>query len=547
MQSGFLHKDQGERWKLTAEEISLSDWPEDLRELVRASVRRVPARAHSLLGLAAVIGREFELAVLREVLHQPAEKLVDRLDELCKFGLLVERDGRYQFYHELTRQVIYDDLSTDRKKLYHKKVGQTLETRYTDRLDEWSGELMRHFEQAHLWEKALEYAERAGVRAQNIYAHTEAIKFFTKAVELSQQIKNPKSQAQNLNNIGKVHVSIGEYAAALGCYRHALQLCQHHGDRESEGRSLNNIGVVYQEQGQYEDALRYYQQTLAICQELGIRRGAGISLNNIGNIYHLLGQYEEALLCYQQALEIRRELGDRRGEGITLDNIGSLSQSLGRYDEALHFHQQALKLRHELGDRLGEADTLENLGMLLVSTGKTQEARASLEQALEIRRQIEERRGQGYCLYILGHCCRDQGDFRQALEHYKAARALFAELGLKAEYLLTLSAEGVAHLSLKELDEALARSSEALGLLEGGQKCATPQEVYFNHVQVLAAQGQETRARAYLQQAYKAVMERAEKIREPHHRESFLTNVSVNRQIIQAWQAAQRENSAGLG
>jgi DNA-binding SARP family transcriptional activator/Tfp pilus assembly protein PilF len=546
VQSGLLYQDQERRWKLAAEGISAAHWPEDLRELVRASLRRAPTRARNLLGPISVLGRECELPVLREVLHQSEEKLLDRLDELCKSGLLVEREGRYQFHHELVRQVIYDDLSTDRKKLWHRKAGQALETAFSGRLDEQSGGLAHHFEQAHLWGKALGYAERAGAHAQNVYAHTEAIKLFTKAAEISQKMKNYRSHAQNLNSIGKVHVGVAEYAEALRCYHQALQICQQNDDREGEGRSLNNIGVVRQEQGQYEDALRCYQQTLTICRELGIRRGEGISLNNIGNIHQFLGQYEEARAHYQRSLEIRRELGDRRGEGINLDNLGGLYQGMGRYDEALHLHRQALKLRQELGDRIGEADTLENLGMLFVNTGKTPEAQASLEQALEIRRKIEERRGQGYCLYVLGHCARDQGNMREALEHYKRARALFAELGLKAEYLLTLSAEGAAHLKLKELDEALARSSEAIGLLEGGQECATPQEVYFNHSQVLAAQGQETKACAYLQRAYQVVMERVEKIRE--RREDFLTNVPINRQIMQAWEAAQRkESDAGPG
>lgn len=544
VQSGALFRDRAGGWKLAPEEISLTHWPEDLRELARASVRRAPTRAHSLLEPLSVLGRACELPDLREVLPQPGEKLLDRLDELCQAGLVVEREGRYQFHHELIRQVIYESLSTDRKRLWHKRVGQALETALTGHLDERVGELAHHFEQAHLWKKALEYAERAGTHAQNIYAYREAITLFAKAVELSQKMKSPQSHARNLTNIGRVHATVGEYPEALRCYHQALQICQHHNDREGEARSLNNIGVVHQEQGHYEEALRCYHQALTICQELGIRRGEGIGLNNVGNIYQFLGQYEEALAHYQRSLEIRRELGDRWGEGISLDNLGGLYQSLGRYDEALRLHQQALKLRQELGDRVGEADTLENLGMLCVNTGKSHEARVSVEKALEVRRQLGERRGQGYCLYILGHCCRDQGDVRQALEHYQAARALFAELGLKAEYMLTLSAEGAAHLALRERHEALARSSEAIGLLEGGQECATPQEVCFNHAQVLSALGQEIPARAYVQRAYQEVMERAEKITEPQHRRIFLTDVRINRQIVQAWEAAQRTTSA---
>ncbi|MCL6643292.1 MAG: tetratricopeptide repeat protein, partial [Candidatus Bipolaricaulota bacterium] len=446
VQSGVLHQNREGCWQLTTEGLSALHWPENLRELIGAALRRAPTRAQRLLEPLAVIGRACELPVLQGLLHQPAERLLNRLDELRKVGLIVEQEGRYQFHHELARHMVYESLSTDRKKLWHKKVGQALEVLYPERLDELSGDLARHFEQAHLRKKAISYAERAGTHAQNIYAHAEAVKFFTKAVELSQKIGYHHSQSQNLNNIGKTYVSVGKYPEALSCYQQALQICRQSGDRQSEGRTLNNIGVVYQEQGRYEEALRCYQQTLAICRELGIRRGEGISLNNIGNIYYFLGEYEKALAHHQQAVEIRRELGDSQGEGISLGNIGAIYQSLGRYDQALSFHQGALEISLKLGDRRGEGDSLENISVLLVSVGKPHEALGFSERSLKIRREIEDRRGQGYCFYMLGHCSRDQGNPREALEHYQAARTLFEELGLKAEYLLALSAEGVAHL-----------------------------------------------------------------------------------------------------
>jgi DNA-binding SARP family transcriptional activator/tetratricopeptide (TPR) repeat protein len=540
VQSGVLLQEG--HWQLATAELSALHWPENLRELISAALRRAPTRAQRLLEPLAVIGRACELPVLQGLLHQPAERLLNRLDELHKVGLIVEQEGRYQFHHELARHIVYESLSTDRKKLWHKKVGQALEGLYPERLDELSGDLARHFEQAHLWKKAISYAERAGTHAQTIYAHPEAVKSFTKAVALSQKVGDHHSQSQNLNNIGKTYVSVGKYPEALSCYQQALQICRQSNDRQGEGRTLNNIGVVHQEQGRYEEALRCYQQTLAICRELGIRRGEGISLNNIGNIYYFLGEYEQALAHHQRAVEVRRELGDRQGEGISLSNIGAVYQSLGRYDQALSFHQGALEISLKLGDRRGEGDSLENIGILLVSVGKPQEALDFSERSLKIRREIEDRRGQGYCLYMLGHCSRGQGNPREAVERYQAARALFDELGLKAEYLLALSAEGMAHLQLKHLPEALACSSEALRLLEGGQTCATPQEVYFHHFEILSAHAnRRAEACVYLQKSYDEVMRRAEKITERESRESFLKHVPINRQILHAWEAAQRE------
>lgn len=79
--------------------------------------------------------------------------------------------------------------------------------------------------------------------------------------------------------------------------------------------------------------------------------------------------------------------------------------------------------------------------------------------------------------------------------------------------------------------------------MEGGQRCATLHEVYFNHFQILAAHDQEAHAQAYLHRAYHEVRQRAEEIEEPQSRESFLKNVLINRQIVQAWEAAQQRSA----
>ncbi len=166
--SGALHRDPEGQWKLTTPEIGAARIPESLRELIKTLLRRVPRRAYCVLNVAAVAGRTFELPILKEILRQSEETLLDRLDELRCVGLIVEQEGRYHFYHELVRQVVYEELSADRKKLWHRHIGETLERLYPDRLDEFSGELARHFERAQRWDKAITYALRAGQRAQRV-------------------------------------------------------------------------------------------------------------------------------------------------------------------------------------------------------------------------------------------------------------------------------------------------------------------------------------------------------------------------------------------
>lgn len=65
---------------------------------------------------------------------------------------------------------------------------------------------------------------------------------------------------------------------------------------------------------------------------------------------------------------------------------------------------------------------------------------------------------------------------------------------------------------------------QAVQMLEGGQSCENPQEVYFNHYRVLSAHDR-----------HDELMRRAERIKTPEWRK----NVKANREIIQAWEQAQ--------
>jgi tetratricopeptide (TPR) repeat protein len=157
-------------------------------------------------------------------------------------------------------------------------------------------------------------------------------------------------------------------------------------------------------------------------------------------------------------------------------------------------------------------------------------------QALEISREIQDQRGQAYSLYNIcdTHC--KLGKYAEVLKYCEPARVIFQELGAKAEELLALSTEGLAHAQLNEYGKALNCSSQAVQILEGGQHYEYPHEIYFNHFQVLSALDRGAEALAYLQKAYDEVMRRAEKIKSDVQRRSFLENVKLNREILQAYQ-----------
>ncbi|MBI1743484.1 tetratricopeptide repeat protein [Candidatus Acetothermia bacterium] len=368
---------------------------------------------------------------------------------------------------------------------------------------------------------------------QNSGRYEEARRAYQNALGFCQETKDRNGQAIIINNIARLHWNLGDLDEALRCYQQALEIHRTSGERDSQASCLINIGGICWRYGRYDESLRYYQEGLEIAKEIGNRYNQGGALVGIGLSFWSLGRYDEALRHQQQALEIRREILDRRDQGHSLLNVGNIYRTLGKYDEARRSLEESLEIRREIGDREGQATSLANLGLVYHGMAQYEDALSTLRQALEISRKIGRRWGIGFSLNIMGDAYLGLGRYAEALTHYEQARALFEEMGEKPMQLVCLSAEGMAYLGLNELERALTASSQAIQMLEAGESCSTPQEIQFNHFHVLWAQGRHEEALKYLQMAYDAVMQRAERLSDAELRESFLKNVTLNREIVE--------------
>ncbi|HIC95677.1 TPA: hypothetical protein EYP12_03490, partial [Candidatus Bipolaricaulota bacterium] len=154
IEGGVLYP-EGEGWHILSGEIIADYVPATVREVIRARLRRVSQRGRELLSLAAVAGREFDLEVLSAA-DGYEEELLEIMDELLQAHLVLERDQGYEFGHELIRQVVYEGLSSAKRRNLHLRIGRAMESVYAQQIDEVAGELAQHFYQAERWQKALD-------------------------------------------------------------------------------------------------------------------------------------------------------------------------------------------------------------------------------------------------------------------------------------------------------------------------------------------------------------------------------------------------------
>ena len=170
------------------EEVAL---PASVREVIGERVHRLGDEVCRVLSLAAVIGRDFDVDLLRRVAEMPESNLLDALEEATAAAVVTEvggRHDRFRFCHALFQHALYEDLSVLRRARIHQQVAIGLEERGGTDLADVAGELARHWIAAARpasADKVVRYAKRAGDRALEHLAPEEAVEWYGQALELA--------------------------------------------------------------------------------------------------------------------------------------------------------------------------------------------------------------------------------------------------------------------------------------------------------------------------------------------------------------------------
>src|SRR5262249_7031189 len=184
-EAGAIGSDDAGQWVARAD-LRDTGLPVSVREVVGRRVERLGDDATKVLSTAAVIGRDFDLALLARVVDLDEDRLLDVLDEALQASIISEAPGaseRYTFVHALIQHTRCDELSTPRRRRLHGRVAGALEDLPSSRTERVA-ELARHWYEATQPEdaaRAYEYAVAAGEDAQARLAPDEAVRWFTQA------------------------------------------------------------------------------------------------------------------------------------------------------------------------------------------------------------------------------------------------------------------------------------------------------------------------------------------------------------------------------
>jgi predicted ATPase len=130
----------------TEEDLELA---QSVRGLIGRRLERLSEPAQRMLVAAAVVGRDFDIALLEAFGELSGHELREALDEATRgHFLMAAGTDRYRFAHDLVRQRVLAVLPLPRLQAYHLAVADTLERIYGKSANERAGEIGYHLYQA---------------------------------------------------------------------------------------------------------------------------------------------------------------------------------------------------------------------------------------------------------------------------------------------------------------------------------------------------------------------------------------------------------------
>jgi tetratricopeptide (TPR) repeat protein len=592
--------------------------------------------ARGALESASILGEHVPYQMWMEVSGLASLVLTELAEELVTRHWLQPSPAGYTFNHDLIRTAIYDGIEPSRRRALHERAAHAYSTHDPDNLRARAFHLdlaglvpdaaraYRLVGQQDLDRFAFREAQQSLERALSLLPTSATVERMETALALvraceitgdqqrrrslleetvvsARYLEDGALLLQTLLALGKMERSLAEVEEAKSHFREALALARDARSQIHEIKAIHELGYLATEQGQWQEAQDYFIQAMQLREEIlnklhadvdafadeerrnitstleHIERSIRTSLAfQIGTLPQEVQQHEEQLILY-------RRKGDRLNELTTQLWLLGAYYNLGAWDRLLTVAGEALTLAETLGDRAKAATAQHVLGLAFYALGDTANARPRLMQAERDYGAVGLPRNAGLSRNVLGLVAENEGNYDEALYHYRIALAgaEARQTGLEAAYarhdlgalLLALHKPLDAIPLLDAAREAwsaqgnrfLCEKSEAflgLALLAGGERARAeklaskgwkafgdgipdgeqPQGWLWSLYRLLMALEQRDRAQEVLHAAYAELQRQAKNISDPVLRQNFFDRVPLNRDIVRA-----HDGLAGVG
>ena len=447
--------------------------PHTVQGVIRARLDNLHTEAVEIARIAAVIGWEFEHAVLADVVPVAVD-LRGAIAALEIAGLIRRTPDagtlRYRFTHALTQEVCYDSLVGHQRKTMHGAIGRALASMRGDRVDERAALLAHHFAQAEDWPSAIQFGRRAAERAIELSQFGDALVMLDRAVEWAGRLPEGErgqladlllqqervcetlglrarqqqiidmlishlAREEGTVRLAEVYLRQGDlstllkrFDAADRALATALRIGQERGDTVLLRSALRSLGLLRWHEGRLQDALEVTRRVLALDRECDDNNAVALDLTNLGNILRAVGDLEGARARLEEALAMPGLWNDPKKLVYTQHNLAHVYRAMGNHDKALDCLMRNDEIARVHLLPIQRSFHLTSIAHIQLQLGQVDRALDTYRTAVDLSRRARHADGLVQSLRMLGNALLGLARYDEAMPCLDEAAQLFAQL-----------------------------------------------------------------------------------------------------------------------
>ncbi|MCU1361480.1 MAG: adenylate/guanylate cyclase [Ilumatobacteraceae bacterium] len=450
--------------------LSRLDLPTSLYSLILGRIDQLTEDQKTLLKVASVIGRLFQVAMLWGVYQPFAEQPSLRSDLITLADMELtsldspEPELAYLFKHVLTQEVAYETLSFATRAMLHDQIGQYIEARHPGFVEQHLDLLAYHYDRSENTDKRREFLRKAGHAAQAASANLSAISYYERVLPLLEG----HDLVEVLLQFGQVQELVGDWPAAESSDRQALAVADSLPDVLGQARAQLALGVLERKRGAYTDAVQWSARARDSFERAGDNAGMSRAISDLGEVHRMQGRYPDARANYEHSLQIAEQVvdPDLRGAATAhaLKGAGTVATWQGDYDAAMSLNEQSLTIRRQLADKPGVAVLLNNQGILARFQHDLDTARQMNDESLALFREIGDQWAVGQLLNNQACVAADQADYDEAQSLLHESLTIRRQLGDRAGLALSLNTLADVLIDIGQYFDAVPLLDESMAI-----------------------------------------------------------------------------------
>ena len=378
--------------------------PDTVQELIEARLDRLTPPAKRVAQVAAVLGRQFRVDQLSELLGPEGIAIEPALAELESGGLIhlavIDRN-EFRFGESLTQSVSYEGLLLKERRELHERIAALIESDPRGMTSERAGLVAHHLAQSENRTKAIDSLLAAGRSAAELPSYPSALDLYRKAWKLAEQAlaDQPEDRARRwvieatmgLCRVAYVSTELQDTELAA---RRGAELAEELGDSEAFARmlSLRGMLVVAGDGTRFDEGIELLERALALAREGGFENAVIQARRALGWTYLLDGRFADAREALEALARDLREAGehDPASDQYLLVGYSLAMAALWRDDlaAATEIAERAYEQALSVPNRTTESGAASVLAQVHFARGAYASAREWAERALATGQEI---------------------------------------------------------------------------------------------------------------------------------------------------------------